>query len=185
MRGRLIAVVGPSGVGKDTVMTAVARAWPGLHLVRRVITRPSEAGGEDFEGVSPEAFRRRAVTGEFALHWQAHGLCYGIPRGVSDVLAEGRPALVNLSRAVLAEAQARFPGMAVLSLTAPPEVLAARLSLRARESAEEIGSRLARADRALPEDVTGVVTIDNGGSLDDTVRAVLAALRPAREEVMK
>lgn len=182
MSGRLIGVVGPSGVGKDTVMEAVARAWPGLHLVRRVITRPEEAGGEAFDGVSDEVFRRRVVDGDFALHWQAHGLRYGIPRDVEDVLAEGRVAMVNLSRAVLGEAQDRFPGFAVLSLTATPEVLAQRLQGRGRESAVDIARRLARADNALPAGLDRVVTIDNSGALEDTVTAVLAAFR-AREEV--
>jgi ribose 1,5-bisphosphokinase len=182
MSGRLIGVVGPSGVGKDTVMEAVARAWPGLHLVRRVITRPEEAGGEAFDGVSDEVFRRRVVDGDFALHWQAHGLQYGIPRGVEDVLAEGRVAMVNLSRAVLGEAQDSFPGFAVLSLTATPEVLARRLQGRGRESAEDIARRLARADSGLPAGLDRVVTIDNSGALEDTVAAVLAAFR-AREEV--
>ncbi len=182
MTGRLIGVVGPSGVGKDTVMRAVAAAWPGLHLVRRVITRP-EDGTEDFEGVSAEEFATRAERGDFALHWQAHGLSYGIPASVHQVLAEGRSAMVNLSRAVLAEAEAIFPGFAVLSLSAPAEVLAQRLALRGRESADEIARRLDRAGYALPEGLATVVTIDNGGGLDRTVAQVLTAFHPAREEV--
>ena len=181
MTGRLIGVVGPSGVGKDTVMQAVASARPGIHLVRRVITRPSKAGGEDFEGVSEQEFGRRVVRGDFALHWQAHGLQYGIPRDISDRLSHGQTALVNLSRAVLREAQARFPVFSVLSLTARSEVLAARLAGRGRESAEEITRRLARADYALPEGLTEVVTIDNSGTLADTVDAVLKALAPEQE----
>lgn len=184
MSGRLIGVVGPSGVGKDTVMQAVAAAWPGLHLVRRIITRPEDAGGEAFDGVTDEEFRRRVVHGDFALHWQAHGLQYGIPRGVHDVLASGRDAMVNLSRSVLSEAQSRFAGFSVLSLTARSDVLAQRLTGRGRESADEIKRRLARADYALPAGLMRVVTIDNSGALDDTVGQVLAALSP-REEVME
>jgi len=182
MTGRLIGVVGPSGVGKDTVMDAVAAAWPGLHLIRRVITRPEDAGGEAFDGVTDDAFRRRVVAGDFALHWQAHGLQYGIPRGVEDILAAGQVAMVNLSRAVLPEAQDRFPGFAVLSLTATPQVLAQRLQGRGRETADDIARRLARADTGLPAGLDRVVTIDNSGALEDTVAAVLAAFR-AREEV--
>jgi ribose 1,5-bisphosphokinase len=83
---------------------------------------------------------------------------------------------------VLGEAQDRFPGFAVLSLTATPEVLAQRLQGRGRESAADIARRLARADNALPAGLDRVVTIDNSGALEDTVAAVLAAFR-AREEV--
>lgn len=181
MTGRLIGVVGPSGVGKDTVMQAVAADWPGLHLVRRVITRPEDAGGEDFEGVSADAFAQRAEAGAFALHWEAHGLRYGIPVEVGEMLADGGVAMVNLSRAVLTEAQARFPGFSVLSLTAAPEVLARRLTGRGRESADEIAQRLARAGTGLPGGLDHVVTIDNSGALGDTVAAVRAAFDRRRE----
>ena len=57
MKGQLIAVVGPSGAGKDTLIEAARRARPDLLIVRRVITRPTESGGEDFEGVTEAEFR--------------------------------------------------------------------------------------------------------------------------------
>ena len=60
MTGRFIAIVGASGVGKDSVMAALAASDPRLRLVRRVITRPSAAGGEDFDGVTEDAFHARA-----------------------------------------------------------------------------------------------------------------------------
>lgn len=178
--GRLIGVVGPSGVGKDSVMQAVARAHPGVHLARRVITRPADAGGEDFDGVSDAQFDQMVAEGAFALHWAAHGLRYGIPKRVDQVLAAGGDVLVNLSRAVLPEAQARFAGFAVLSLSAPVEVLATRLAQRGREAPADIARRLARADTALPDGLDRVIPVDNGGALNDTVTAVLAAIsRPA------
>lgn len=184
MSGRLIGVVGPSGVGKDTVMQAVVAARPGIGLVRRVITRAPDAGGEVYNAVSEAEFDRRVIGGDFALHWQAHGLRYGIPRGVEDDLASGRTMLVNLSRSVLREAQARFARFTVLSLTARTEVLAARLAGRGRETREDIARRLDRAGYGLPEGLRDVVHIDNSGGLDDTVGAVLAAI-PATEEVME
>ncbi|WP_370272336.1 phosphonate metabolism protein/1,5-bisphosphokinase (PRPP-forming) PhnN [Pseudooceanicola nitratireducens] len=182
--GRLIGVVGPSGVGKDSVMQAVALARPDVGLVRRVITRPEEAGGEDFEGVAEAAFEARVQAGDFALHWQAHGLRYGIPGAIAQDLDRGRTLLVNLSRAVLAQAQARFSNFAVLELSAAPEVLAQRLAARGRESAEDIARRLQRADYALPEGLARVVTIDNGGALDKTVAQVLTALLPDMTQTM-
>lgn len=175
MGGRLLGVVGPSGVGKDSVMAAVAAARPGIALVRRVITRPTEAGGEDFEGVTEAEFAAREAAGDFLLSWRAHGLRYGIPRRVLGDLAAGQDLLVNLSRAVLPEARARVPGFTCVLLTAPDRVLAERLAQRGRESADEIERRLARAGFALPEGVTPAV-VDNSGALDGTVAAVLALL---------
>jgi len=179
MSGRLIAVVGPSGVGKDTLIDALVGAVPGLHRARRVITRPAEAGGEDFEGVTPAEFDRRRARGDFVLWWDAHGLSYGIPNGIVERLDEGADVIANLSRGALADARRFFPGMVVLALTARPEVLAARLAGRGRETAADIAERLARAGEftvAAPD----VVTLDNSETADETVAAARAALYPAR-----
>ena len=43
MSGRLFAIVGPSGAGKDTLIQGALAARPGLSVVRRVITRPTSA----------------------------------------------------------------------------------------------------------------------------------------------
>ncbi|MEO1313717.1 MAG: hypothetical protein AAFV27_07560, partial [Pseudomonadota bacterium] len=64
MTGQLIAVVGPSGAGKDTVLDAICAARPTFRRVRRVITRPSSAGGEAFDGVTRAEFARRAAMGQ-------------------------------------------------------------------------------------------------------------------------
>lgn len=178
--GRLIGVVGPSGVGKDTVMQAVAARRPELDVLRRVITRPADAGGEVFTGVDEDTFAALVAAGDLALHWRAHGLRYGIPVRECEGLAAGRDALVNLSRAALPEAQRRFAGFTVLSLTAPPGVLAARLAGRGREPAQEIAARLARADHGLSAGLERVVSVDNAGALQETVAAVLAELYPER-----
>lgn len=177
MTGRFIAVVGPSGVGKDSVMEALAAADPRYVLARRVISRPSEAGGEDFEGVTDAEFLARAARGDFALHWPAHGLFYGIPNAVDDTLAEGRDVLANLSRAVLPQMQARFSQTETILLTAPASVLARRLAGRARETAEEIAGRLARAGFALPDGVNAH-EVRNDRPLTQTVKELQALLSP-------
>lgn len=175
-RGRFIAVVGPSGVGKDTLMRAMAEARPGLRRVRRVITRAADPDGEGHEAVSEAEFEARLKEGGFALHWRAHGLRYGVPVGVGMDLARGRDLLVNLSRAVLTEAQARFRPFLVLHLTADPRVLAARLAGRGRESDVDIAERLSGAAQALPEGVGPVVTLDTGAPVERLAKAALKAL---------
>jgi ribose 1,5-bisphosphokinase len=61
---------------------------------------------------------------------------------------------------VLAQAQARYPRLIVLHLTATPEVLAGRLAARGREAAGDIAERLEGADMALPDGDWPVVTLD-------------------------
>lgn len=177
--GRLFAVAGPSGAGKDTLMQEARRRRPDIVLARRVITRPSEAGGEDFEGVSEAEFADRLSRGDFALWWRAHGLQYGVPAAIDSDLSAGRTVLFNASRRILGDAARRYPGLVVLYVTAPPHLLADRLAGRGRESAEEIAARLARAEATLPKDLT-LRRITNDGSIAAGTERLLAALQPER-----
>lgn len=171
---RVFAVIGPSGAGKDTLMAAALARDPGLRLVRRIITRPAAAGGEDFEGVTADEFAARKAAGEFALDWSAHGLQYAIPhiRGDGD-------RLMNLSRRVLPQAAAAFPGMQVLHVTARPEVLAQRLVARGREAAHDIAARITR-DAAFDDAGLPVVEIDNSGALEPALDQFMTAIRKGR-----
>lgn len=168
----VFAVVGPSGAGKDTLMEAAKAALPALHLVRRVITRPSAAGGEAFEGVTEAEFAARKAAGAFALDWQAHGLAYGIP--VAEVA--GPLVLFNGSRLALPLAEARFPGLVVVLVTAPVAVLAERLAARGRETATDIAARLTRAGFEMPP-VRDLRVVQNDGTPAEGLARFLAALQ--------
>ncbi|WP_026619731.1 ribose 1,5-bisphosphokinase (plasmid) [Ensifer sp. WSM1721] len=167
-RGTLIVVVGPSGAGKDSVMGFAARHFahrPDILLVRRVITRPSDAGGEVHESVSAAEFEEMRQNGAFAVSWQAHGLSYGIPVEIAEKVASGMTAIVNGSRAALPAIRAAFGTIAVAVITADPPVLAKRLAERGRENEEDV---LRRLTRQAPDIVAGpdVTVIDNSGRLD-------------------
>ncbi len=179
-KGPVIAVVGPSGVGKDSVMSGLAVANPGLRCLRRVITRAPEAGGEDYQAVNDAEFDALVRADVFVLHWGAHGLRYGIPRDIEKLRAGAEGVLVNLSRGVLLQAQEVFDDFRVISVTARPEVLAGRLAGRGRESATEVQRRLARAAKPLPAGLRQVATVDNSGDLCTAVRAAQDALQPER-----
>ena len=170
------AIVGPSGVGKDSLLAAVAQARPGLLVVRRIVTRPADPT-EPFDPCTQAEFARREAAGEFALTWDAHGLSYAIPATARAAQLEGRTVLFNGSRAALPQAATALPPLTVVEIIATPAVLAARLAARGREDAADIAQRLARADRPLP-DLPGVAVhrIDNSGPLADKISALLALL---------
>ncbi len=176
--GRMIVVVGPSGAGKDTLMSYAANR---LHdrtdvtFVRRVITRDGSAGGEDHDAVSKADFQRMAKSGCFAVCWEAHGLHYGIPSDTLQQLVQGRVVVANGSRTALPHFRSAFPGMLVINVTARPEVLAARLEARGRESREEILRRLQRSTPALLDEYD-VVAIDNSGTVEEAGAAMVEAL---------
>lgn len=172
----LVLVVGPSGAGKDTLLNAAREKLVGRDDVRfaqREITRPATPGGEDHLPIDVDSFRIKRDSGAYALWWEAHGLGYGVGRDIEAELAAGGIVVASVSRAVIAEAAAKY-AVRVIEITAPPEVLAARLADRARESAEDIARRLQR-QVALPAGVD-VVTVMNDGSIEQGTAALLAAL---------
>jgi ribose 1,5-bisphosphokinase len=168
--GAMIVVVGPSGAGKDSVidyaMGKLKERGAEVDLVRRVITRAQDAGGEDHEAMSPDAFQACVEQGRFAVSWEAHGLRYGIPAACLSQVGEGRTLIANGSRAVLDRFRAAFPRVAVVNIVASPEVIAARLIARARESETEIRQRLARQVPDIDGDPQ-LTIIDNSGPLAD------------------
>ncbi len=171
----LVLVVGPSGAGKDTLIDLVRTDLadePRVRFVRREITRPANAGGEDHIAITPAEFDAR--RDQYALSWQAHGLGYGIPADIAEDLAAGHVVVANISRAMILAAAAKFP-VTVLEITAPPEVLAARLAARGRETAADIAARLAR-EVPLPDGVT-IMRVINDRSPAEGAAAVIAVLR--------
>jgi phosphonate metabolism protein PhnN/1,5-bisphosphokinase (PRPP-forming) len=176
MRGRIFAVVGPSGVGKDTLLAGVC-GMDGPHWVRRVITRPAAMGGEPYEGVTDDAFTKREAAGDFALVWRAHGLAYGVPWAELALRDTGRDVVFNGSRGALTQALGRFPDLIVIHITAPEDSLKARLHQRGREGAADIVARLARDVDPFPTGLR-VIEVVNDATPEQGIARLRAALQP-------
>lgn len=175
----MVAVVGPSGAGKDTLMGMAASHFagrPDVHFVRRIITRAPDAGNEDHDSVSEKDFDAMHEAGAFAVWWNAHGLRYGIPAEVFDRLREGHLVIANGSRSALSSFQAAFPRLKVVNVTARRDVLAVRLAARGRESREDISQRLARGSLTV-EGAFDVADIDNSGAVEEAGEKIIAVLK--------
>ena len=171
----MIAVVGPSGAGKDSVMSLAATHFandPDIYFVRRLITRAADAGSEDHECITDEAFDELRDAGAFAVSWEAHGLKYGIPAETILRIEAGAVVIANGSRAALPAFEAAYPRLIVVNIIASPDVLAARLSNRGRETEEEVRARLARPAAPIAGNID-VRTIDNSGRLEDAGQAFI------------
>ncbi len=177
--GSLVLVVGPSGVGKDTLISGARHALENdkrFVFVRRLVTRPSDAEIEDHDSLDRETFRDMEEAGRFALSWDAHNLRYALPLSVDTDLTLGKTVVANVSRHIVPEAIKRYPTSAVVLITAEISCRAERLIRRGRESPDQITARLARESAPVPSGLTPII-IDNSGLLAIGVTAFVMALR--------
>ncbi|MFT6558921.1 phosphonate metabolism protein/1,5-bisphosphokinase (PRPP-forming) PhnN [Sneathiella sp.] len=175
MTGTLILVVGPSGVGKDTLLDTAKEylAEDDQYIFpRRIITRPQDATGEDHKAVTPEEFAKMKARKTFALFWHAHGLDYGIPVSTLRDVANGNTVIVNVSRTVIAEAEEKFKAVKVAYINAKPDILRQRLLARGRETDQDIEKRIDRASHYKPSG-HNIVHIDNSGPLESAVQSFI------------
>ena len=179
--GRLIAIVGASGVGKDTVMAHLRDKVPALHWATRVITRPADPDGENHIAMSAQEFEAHKQQGDFALDWQAHGLHYAIPHSSLAPLQHGTDVLVNLSRKTLQTVHALGYNLVVVNLTATRAVLAERLAKRGRETSEQIEERLNRSVPPFAAELN-VIEVDNSDAVTGTVAAIVDHLKLTKKD---
>jgi guanylate kinase len=141
---------GPSGVGKGTVVTALARRVPHLWVSVSVTTRfprPGEVDGVNYRFVSDAEFDRMIAAGEF-LEYATYGKHrYGTPRQPVEVkLALGVPALLEIDLQGARQVKEVLPDVFRVFLTPPSwDELERRLTGRGTESPEIAAARLARA----------------------------------------
>jgi ribose 1,5-bisphosphokinase len=175
----LFLIVGPSGVGKDTLIDgAKATLSHNKNYVfpDRFITRPADAGGEEHIEVSTRDFEIAQKSGHYALFWHAHGLGYGIPIGIKDLLDTSHHIIVNVSRTVLDQARRDFAKVRIISITAPSQVLATRLAARGRETTAEIDDRIARA-AAYTVAGPDVIQLINDADRDTAIEKLISILK--------
>jgi phosphonate metabolism protein PhnN/1,5-bisphosphokinase (PRPP-forming) len=177
--GTLFLVVGPSGAGKDSLIRAAHSVLSGsstFSFPRRVITRPADPDSEDFVSVTPAEFERLRADGGFCLDWAAHGLSYGVPAAARVCLDAGSSVVVNVSRAVVAEARRQFPAVRVIHVTAPDAVLQRRLEARGRASDGNLDERRNRRVSIENDADLDLTTIVNDRSLEEAGMAFIDVL---------
>ena len=152
------------------------------------MTRPSSEA-EEHDSVTPFEFDAAVGQGVYAFWWQAHGLKYGLSAAIDTELRSGKTVVCNVSRAIVGQLRERYAHVTVVMVTAPKEVLIARVAARGREDSGDVTERL---DRAAPtiDDLAPDITIENVGDpnegasrLAEVLRAEVQRTSPSPDQV--
>lgn len=182
--GTLVYVMGPSGCGKDSLMRYARRRLEeagDIAFAHRYITRPPDAGGENHVALSEREFNARRRMGFFILHWRSHGLRYGIGVEIHEWLSKGCTVVMNGSRAYYPEARQRYPRLFGVLIDVSSGELKTRLSARARESPDDIQTRLARNEQLSHINFDGAVHVRNNCSLPESGERFVRCILRLRE----
>ena len=187
-KGRLVVLLGPSAVGKSTVVNRLREEVADLYFSVSMTTRTPRRGevdGVHYFFVTPEEFQRRIDAGEM-LEWaDIHGGLQrsGTPAGpVEEALAAGRPVLVEVDLVGARNIVALKPEAETVFLAPPSwEVLVARLTGRAIEPDDVIQRRLATAqtELAAQDEFQHVVVNDEIDKAVAQLRDILLGISPS------
>ena len=147
----LIVLSGPSGVGKDAVLTYLKHSSPNFKFVTTVTTRPrrpKEKDNIDYHFISEDEFQKLLKDNELLESANVYGNWYGVPKEpIRKALKQGNDIMVKVDVQGAATIKKIVP-QAVFIFLMPPslEELATRLKQRYTESPETIAVRLQAAD---------------------------------------
>ena len=174
----LIVLSGPSGVGKDAVLSRMRELDKPYHFTVTATTRAKRTGerdGVDYAFFTEQRFRQMIADNRF-LEWaKVYGNYYGVPREqVASALDAGRDVIVKPDVQGAATIRKIVPE-ALLIFLAPPsdDEMKKRLYSRMTESAEELALRLetAKAEMEQAPNFDRIV-VNHKGRLDDAVREI-------------
>jgi ribose 1,5-bisphosphokinase len=173
---RLYFLVGPSGVGKDTLLSHLKKHHYSDHqplVGHRYITRPVREDDENHIELAEFDFNRRKESGLFLFDWKSHGHQYAIGKEARKWVKDGQDVIVNGSRRYLAEARARYKKLVPIWMTVDEEILRQRLRQRGRETDDQIEHRIKRNRELESLKTNDCVFINNDQTIEDSVVQIL------------
>jgi guanylate kinase len=152
-KGWLFILVGPSGVGKNTIMRDVIGKIPNLRQLPTATTRaprPGEQEGEHHYFVDLRRFEAMEANGDLLESQQVHpGKWYGVPReSTQQALEDGALLIADIDILGAQAVKAAFPDNVVTIFIKPPTLDVLRERLRERGEAD-LEDRFRRAEMEL------------------------------------
>jgi guanylate kinase len=153
MKNLLLAISGPSGVGKGTLVNLLLERDRSLRLSVSCTTRAPRAGEEDgkqYFFLSKEEFERRIAADAFLEYDKHFDNYYGTPKDFVLKTLETKSVLLEIDVMGATDVKRKFPETVTIFIAPPSEKeLKDRLRGRRSESDEQIETRLKRLDYEL------------------------------------
>jgi len=185
----VVVLSGPSGVGKDAVLSRLRRRALPLEQIVTVTTRsirPRETDGVDYRFVSEDEFSAVLKEDGF-LEWaQVYGNFYGVPRfPVRQSLALGKDVIVKVDTQGAHTLREKIPNAVFIFLMPPSrDDLIRRLNRRHTECPEALAHRLGAAEdelKSLP--IFDYVVVNEEGRIDEACRKIMSIVRAEKCKV--
>ena len=178
----LIVLSGPSGVGKDAVLTRLKESGFPLNYVTTVTTRAQRANERDnvdYRFVSVERFQAMIKNRELLESANVYGNWYGVPKeAVKPALDKGEDTIVKVD-VQGATTIKKILSQAVFIFLMPPsmEELVMRLKQRYTESPSDLALRLKTAEEEAKQlSLFDYVVVNRWGEIDRAVSEIKAII---------
>ena len=180
----LFILSGPSGVGKDAVLSRIKQTGFPMKYITTLTTRPrrpNEKNGVDYHFIPVEQFRNMIRDNEFLEFAEVYGNWYGVPKApVKKALSEGHDVMLKVDIQGVANIKKIVPeAVTIFLMPSSLDELAARLRRRQTESIEDVSHRLDIAEsemEKLGEFDYAIVNRDGGiNSAVSEIKSIITA----------
>jgi len=150
VRGAIIVISGPSGVGKSTICKQVIERFDNVYLSVSVTTREKKAGeqeGKDYFFVSHDEFRKQINAKNFLEYAEVFGNLYGTPKDKTEqALNAGKIVLLEIDVQGAQQVKKIYPDARLIFIMPPKHrELEKRIVGRGRDDEKDVEKRLAGA----------------------------------------
>ena len=183
-RPLFIVISGPSGAGKDAVLTKMKELGCPLEYITTVTTRPrrdKERNNVDYHFVSTERFQEMIEHKEF-LEWaNVYGNWYGVPKEpVKQALAKRQDLIVKVDIQGAATIKKILPeAVFIFVMPASMEELVLRLKQRHTESPFDLALRTKTAEEEIKQlSLFDYIVVNKRDEIDlavSDIEAIIAA----------
>lgn len=185
----LIVLSGPSGAGKDALLTRLKQSGYPLKYVTTITTRAKRAkekDNEDYHFVSTEKFQEM-IEHEELLEWaNVYGNWYGVPKQpVRDALDRGQDTIVKVDIQGAATIKKIVPEVVLIFLIPPSmEELVIRLNQRHTELPFDLALRIKTAEEEIKQlPLFDYVIISKQDKFDAAVSDIKAIITAEKRRV--